>query len=72
MKLSALALMLLCRSRAGCGRIGQRRLGAEIPKDFTRDVASEAADDLGFGLVFRDAPADVVQCRLVAAHADDD
>ena len=35
-------------------------------------LAFEAAYDFGFGLALRSASADVVQCRLVAAHTDDD
>src|ERR1700688_5068629 len=66
------ALMLLCRSRAGCGRSGWSWPGAEIPKDLTSDVAFEAAYDFGFELALRGSSADVVQCRLVAAHTDDD
>jgi cellulose synthase operon protein C len=42
------AVMLLCRSRAGCGRSGWSWPGAEIPKDLTSDIAFEAAYDFGF------------------------
>ena len=69
---SALTLVLLCRSRAGAGGICWGWLGAEIPKDLTSDVAFEAAYDFGFGLALCGTSADVIQCRLVTAHTDDD
>ncbi len=63
--------MLLCRSRVDCGRIVQVWLGAEIAEDLAGDVVFEAANDFRFGLALHGASANVVQCRLVAAHADD-
>ena len=64
--------MLLYCSRADLGPIGQGLPRAEIPEDLASDVAFEAADNFGFGFTFGSAPADVRQCRLVSAHADDD
>jgi hypothetical protein len=65
------ALILLCRSRAGRVRSGSGWPWAEISEDLTGDVAFEAAYYFGFGLALRGASADVVQCRLMAAHRDD-
>ena len=39
--------------------------------DFAGEEAFEAADDLGFGLAFGDAPGDVGLRWLVVLHADD-
>src|ERR687886_1453828 len=64
--------MLLCRS-SSLGR-GNRRLrrGAEIAEDLAGDEALQAADDLRLRLPLARASADVVEGRLVAAHAGDD
>src|SRR4051794_29863375 len=64
--------MLLCRSRSARQRDRVLRRGAEVTEDLAGHVAFEATDDLRSALSFGRAPADVVQSRLVAAHADDD
>src|SRR3712207_5336516 len=42
-----------------------------MAKDLTRHEALEAADDLGLALPFVRPPLDVVEGRLVGAHAGD-
>src|SRR3712207_842139 len=43
--------MLLCRSSGAVGPAHPLRRGAEMAEDLAGDVAFEAADDLGLGLV---------------------
>ena len=53
----------------------RHRLGLAWRIDTQRSLERrrfEAAYDFGFGLALRGAAADVIQCRLVAAHTDDD
>src|SRR6188768_418674 len=54
------------------GRRGLReQIGDECVVDLTRDVALEAADDLGLGLAFGGAPRGVGARALAVAQATD-
>src|SRR4051794_33142783 len=71
-KLSIGALMLLCRSSGFRGRSRRLRRSAEIAEYLAGDEALQAAHDLRLRLPLARTPADIVEGRLVAAHAGDD
>src|SRR3712207_6559120 len=64
--------MLLCRSSGFERRVCRLRRSAAIAEDFAGDEALQATDDLRFRLPFARTPLDIVEARLVAAHAGDD
>src|SRR4051794_23967329 len=71
-KLSIGAMMLLCRSSGFRGRSRRLRRSAEIAEYLAGDEALQAAHDLRLRLPLARTPADIVEGRLVAAHAGDD
>src|SRR3954451_14680111 len=68
-KLSARALMLLCRSSSFRYRLSRL---AKMGEDLPCDVALEAAHDLRLRLSFGGATADIVDSGLVTAHPCND
>src|SRR3954453_10089977 len=64
--------MLLCRSSGFEGRSRRLRRRAEVAEDLPAAEALQAAHDLRLRLPLARTPADIVEGRLVAAHAGDD